>query len=188
MDDENAPLDDCDKINLNPALGKEEIYQNLLANAAGHGLSVHHELCASDTPWGAYVRLREECVQDFLTAYWSDVRDEISVAIPGRLAPKLLLVAPESRLSLQYHHRRREYWRVLAGPVKIVLGADGSSLKEQVYEKGDLVKIPCTYWHRIAGLTGWSVIAELWEHIDPENPSDEDDIIRVEDDFNRKTG
>jgi mannose-6-phosphate isomerase len=29
------------------------------------------------------------------------------------------------------------------------------------------------------------LIAEIWQHTDSENPSDEDDIIRVSDDFGR---
>jgi hypothetical protein len=29
------------------------------------------------------------------------------------------------------------------------------------------------------------LVAEIWQHTDPENPSDEDDIVRVSDDFGR---
>jgi mannose-6-phosphate isomerase len=29
------------------------------------------------------------------------------------------------------------------------------------------------------------MIAEIWQHTDPENPSDENDIVRLQDDFGR---
>ena len=39
--------------------------------------------------------------------------------------------------------------------------------------------------HRLIGLDGWGIVAEIWRHTDAENPSDEDDIVRVQDDFGR---
>jgi hypothetical protein len=35
------------------------------------------------------------------------------------------------------------------------------------------------------GLNEWGVLAEIWQHINPAHPSDEDDIVRVQDDFGR---
>lgn len=39
--------------------------------------------------------------------------------------------------------------------------------------------------HRLVGLNDWGMVAEIWQHIDANNPSDENDIIRVQDDFGR---
>ncbi|RYG21642.1 MAG: phosphoheptose isomerase, partial [Chitinophagaceae bacterium] len=39
--------------------------------------------------------------------------------------------------------------------------------------------------HRLIGLDDWGVVAEIWQHTDAENPSDESDIVRVQDDFGR---
>jgi hypothetical protein len=39
--------------------------------------------------------------------------------------------------------------------------------------------------HRLIGLSGWGKVAEIWQHTEPDNPSDEDDIIRLQDDFGR---
>jgi hypothetical protein len=39
--------------------------------------------------------------------------------------------------------------------------------------------------HRLVGLDVQGVIAEIWQHTDANHPSDEDDIIRVQDDFGR---
>jgi hypothetical protein len=38
----------------------------------------------------------------------------------------------------------------------------------------------------LIGLEGWGVVAEFWQHTDPDYPSDEDDIVRVQDDYSRK--
>jgi hypothetical protein len=40
--------------------------------------------------------------------------------------------------------------------------------------------------HRLIGLESWGVVAEFWQHTDPDYPSDEDDIVRVQDDYSRK--
>ncbi len=40
--------------------------------------------------------------------------------------------------------------------------------------------------HRLVGLEGYGFVAEIWQHVDPENPSDEDDIVRLQDDYKRK--
>lgn len=175
-------------LNMDNSVQRTFLYERLLAELRGFGLEPDPRLSAPVTPWGAYIHLKEASLPGFINAYWFDDKDVHKPASGQRLEPKILLVAPGSRLSLQYHHRRQEHWRVLAGPVKIIVGEDGASVVETVFNMGDRVIIPCGYWHRIAGLNGWSVIAELWEHMDPENPSDEDDIVRVEDDFSRKTG
>jgi mannose-6-phosphate isomerase len=39
--------------------------------------------------------------------------------------------------------------------------------------------------HRLVGVEEWGIIAEIWQHTDIKNPSNEDDIVRVQDDFGR---
>ena len=39
--------------------------------------------------------------------------------------------------------------------------------------------------HRLVGLDGWGMVSEIWQHTDAANPSDESDIVRVQDDFGR---
>jgi hypothetical protein len=39
--------------------------------------------------------------------------------------------------------------------------------------------------HRLVGLSEWGMLAEIWQHTDAQNPSDENDIVRVQDDFGR---
>ena len=40
--------------------------------------------------------------------------------------------------------------------------------------------------HRLIGTQGWGVVAEIWMHTDPNHPSDEADIVRLQDDYSRK--
>ena len=48
------------------------------------------------------------------------------------------------------------------------------------------IKIKKKERHRIVGLDDYALVAEIWIHTDKENPSNEEDIVRVQDDFDRK--
>ncbi len=39
--------------------------------------------------------------------------------------------------------------------------------------------------HRLIGLDKYAVIAEIWQHIDTKNSSDQEDIVRIKDNFRR---
>jgi len=54
-------------------------------------------------------------------------------------------------------------------------------------EPGDSVELKQGERHRLIGLDQWGIVAEIWRHTDIENPSDEDDIVRLQDDFGRKS-
>tara|TARA_B100000795_G_scaffold265733_1_gene247955 strand:- start:90 stop:260 length:171 start_codon:yes stop_codon:yes gene_type:complete len=55
----------------------------------------------------------------------------------------------------------------------------------KVYNEGDQIVLQQGERHRLIGLDDYSVVAEIWQHTDANHPSDEDDIIRVQDDFGR---
>ena len=101
------------------------------------------------------------------------------------LSPKILVVQPEKRLSWQYHHRRSEYWKVIQGEVGVVTSKNDQQKPVQTVEKGDQIRIQQGERHRLIGLNDWGMVAEIWEHTDPSNPSNESDIVRLEDDFGR---
>lgn len=164
---------------------KALLYTRTQAEARGFQLEIVEEHSSADKPWGAYLRIAESSLPAFYKAYWQGV-DVPELREGLRLDPKILIVQPGARLSLQYHHRRGEHWRVLDGPVKIVTGADGATLTEKVAQPGEVVRIPQGQWHRLVGTDGvWGRIAEIWEHTDANAPSGEDDIVRVQDDYGR---
>ena len=52
-------------------------------------------------------------------------------------------------------------------------------------KKGESIRLKQSERHRLVGLNDWGVLAEIWQHTDADNPSDEGDIVRVRDDFGR---
>ncbi len=135
-------------------------------------------------PWGGYFVIDESQSADFIRTFFPHLS-------PGdfkgfrKLSPKILLVAPEKRLSWQYHHRRSEIWKVVGGKVAIAVSDTDAEKPARHAEKGQVIELEKEERHRLIGTDRWGVIAEIWRHTDPENPSDEDDIVRVQDDFGR---
>ena len=56
----------------------------------------------------------------------------------------------------------------------------------KVFKEGDEIVLKQCERHRLRGLDDYSVVAEIWQHTDPNNPTDEEDIIRLQDDFGRQ--
>ena len=139
-----------------------------------------------DRPWGGFFVLDENQSQTFADIYF-DGLDVEPLRIGGKLSPKILLVKPGARLSWQYHHRRAETWRVVEGPVGIVRSDTDEEGELVSFEAGETVVLQKGERHRLIGLENWGVVAEFWQHTDPEHPSDEDDIVRVQDDYKRST-
>ena len=138
-----------------------------------------------ERPWGGFYVLDENQAQEFADIYFEGL-DVGPLRIAGKLSPKILLVKPEARLSWQYHHRRAETWRVVEGPVGIVRSATDEEGELISYKAGETIVLEKGERHRLIGLENWGVVAEFWQHTDPDHPSDEDDIVRVQDDYARK--
>ena len=54
-----------------------------------------------------------------------------------------------------------------------------------ILEKNDQIKLIQGERHRLIGLDDYAVISEIWQHTDPNYPSDENDIVRLSDDYGR---
>ena len=96
-----------------------------------------------------------------------------------------MVVAPEKRLSWQYHHRRAEIWKLIGGIAGVVISNTDEQKEPQQLNIGDIIQLKQGERHRLIGLSGWGIVAEIWRHTDPSNPSDEEDIVRLQDDFGR---
>ena len=55
----------------------------------------------------------------------------------------------------------------------------------KVYKEGDQIILKQGERHRLVGLEDLGIVAEIWQHTDKNQPSDEEDIIRIQDDFGR---
>lgn len=138
----------------------------------------------SGRPWGGFFVIEESSLQTFLELFFPDLKlDEKNK--DAVLSPKILLVEPGKRLSWQYHDRRSEYWTIAIGKVGVMVSDDNQQKPIHELTGGDLVSIGQRQRHRLVGLDEWGIVAEIWEHTDPENPSDEEDIVRLDDDFGR---
>jgi mannose-6-phosphate isomerase-like protein (cupin superfamily) len=163
------------------ARDRELRFARLLAEARGFGLEVRE--VDSTRPWGGYVRFSRSSLAGVVAAYWQGVHVKHADL---DLDAKILLVAPGQRLSLQSHEKRAELWRVLEGPVTIPMGCCEEALEERLVRPVEAVRIPCGWLHRAAAPErNWGIIAELWQHEDPADPSDESDIVRHADDYGR---
>ena len=135
-------------------------------------------------PWGGFLVINEEEAQAFSNKFFDGI-DLETLRIEGKLSPKILIVKPKARLSWQYHHRRAEIWQVFRGTVGIVRSNDDTEGDLMEFEEGAQVKLAQGERHRLIGLTDYGIVAEIWQHTS-DVPSDESDIVRVQDDFNRK--
>ena len=95
------------------------------------------------------------------------------------------MVKSKSRLSWQYHFRREEIWRVHKGTVGVIVSDTDCENEMIKLRQGDQIKLKKEQRHRLIGLDDWAVIAEIWQHTEKDNPSDEDDIVRINDDYGR---
>lgn len=135
-------------------------------------------------PWGGFFVIKESQAQQFADEFFEglDIQD---LKISGKLSPKILIVAPNKRLSWQYHHRRAEIWRVIQGKVGVATSPNDEEDQLNTLKVGDYIRLSQGERHRLIGLEDYGVVAEIWQHTDAAQPSDEDDIIRVQDDFGR---
>lgn len=88
---------------------------------------------------------------------------------------KLIYVNQNSRLSLQYHNKRSEFWKVIKGTAMVEL--DGRTI---IMTEGETLTIPRQAKHRVGALDSGCVILEI-----AYGKFDESDIVRLEDDYKR---
>ena len=90
---------------------------------------------------------------------------------------KRLSVSAHSRLSLQTHAHRSEYWMVVSGVATCTVGR-----REVVLEVGDSLYVPRGAVHRVANHSPDGLVlveVQLGHYLG------EDDIVRLEDDYGR---
>lgn len=167
---------------LNNPNDKSAIFQEVEA----YILSKGYEIVAKDysRPWGGFYVLAEEQAARFAEEFFPELSFE-QIQITQKLSPKFLLVAPNQRLSWQYHFRRAEIWKVVSGPVAVAISATDEQPDPGIYQDGDFIKLDIGQRHRLIGLANWGLVAEIWQHTDVNHPSDEADIVRLQDDFGR---
>lgn len=88
---------------------------------------------------------------------------------------KIINVQPNEELSLQYHNKRDEFWKIISGKALIIIGEETKQGNE-----GDEFYIPKQAKHRIKTEQSPAKILEI-----SFGQFDENDIVRLEDKYNR---
>jgi mannose-6-phosphate isomerase-like protein (cupin superfamily) len=138
-------------------------------------------------PWGAYYRIADDQTDRFLAEFFPGLSSfEAKLGRKDvKLSPKIMVVYPGQRLSWQYHNRRAERWRFLTTGDYYRSHSDKPG-ELHTAEAGDVVQFDNGERHRLcADGTGYTLVAEIWQHADPKHPSDEADIVRLHDDYKR---
>lgn len=169
-------------LNFAAETPKDEIFEKIADYLKERELKVASQ--DSSRPWGGFFVLEEGEARKFIALYFPQLTPE-ELSISGKLSPKILVVAPNKRLSWQYHHRRAEIWKLIGGVAGVIISDTDEEKEKTELKIGDIIQLKQGERHRLIGLDGWGVVAEIWRHTDAENPSDEDDIVRVQDDFGR---
>src|SRR6476620_7284010 len=130
-------------------------------------------------PWGGMYRLSDEDAGQFIHDFFPGLTlHEARLGRPDvRLSPKFLLIAPGSRLSWQYHTRRAERWHFLTGGTYTTSKTDVQPDPTDA-PAGSIVQLGTTIRHRVSAPTDteYVLVAEVWQHTEPAQLSDEDDI------------
>ena len=115
----------------------------------------------TEKPWGAYWRISDRQVGQFIILFFPSVEDSLAET-KQNLSPKFLLVAPGERLSWQYHNRRMEKWVVVCGEVGVVTSNNDEENLEIIMGTNDAIDLKEGLRHRLNGKDGWGLVAEIW--------------------------
>lgn len=160
VDDLDAAVQAVDKINtLDRRACRDNVEQRFTCQRMAHEyVGVYHKILENREnyrPWGHYKNLLE--------------RNDYKI--------KELVIDPGERLSLQKHQRRAEHWTVVSGEALVTVGE-----KEILLKPGKSVDIPRGAVHRIMnpGLIQLVIVeVQMGDYFG------EDDIIRLQDDYDR---
>jgi mannose-6-phosphate isomerase len=167
---------------MNSDQQKLDIFKETRETLENQGFKIINE--DQTRPWGGFFVIAEEQAQKFADKYFDGTAiDELKIG--GKLSPKVLIVGPDKRLSWQYHHRRAELWQVIKGVVGVITSPTDEEGELKTYSPGDRIVLKQGGRHRLVGIKEWGTVAEIWQHTDASNPSDESDIVRVQDDYGR---
>ena len=163
--------------------GKEQVFKKVASILTDANFTIVDK--DESRPWGGFFVIDESQAVQFAKHFFPE-ENLNEIKITDKLSPKILIVAPHKRLSWQYHHRRAEIWKCISEQVSVATSDTDEQKHLHLLKKGDIIKLPTGKRHRLIGMEEWGVVAEIWQHTIESDPSDEDDIIRLQDDYNRK--
>lgn len=169
-------------LNIPDNLDKNAVFEQITTALKKEKFTIEKQ--DETRPWGGFFVIDESQASAFAAKFFPHL-DMETIKITNKLSPKILVVAPNKRLSWQYHFRRAEIWKILSGVVGVKTSATDEEGETKKLSPDTFIQMDKGERHRLIGLESWGIVAEIWQHTDPENPSDEDDIVRLQDDFGR---
>jgi mannose-6-phosphate isomerase-like protein (cupin superfamily) len=167
---------------LSATTDKADVFAQIQTFLDGHGFTVISK--DHTRPWGGFFVLDETQAPAFIQKFFSHLSLKDFEGFE-KLSPKILVVGPNKRLSWQYHHRRAEIWKLIGGVAGVIISDTDEQTELQTLSIGEVINLRQGERHRLVGTNGWGIVAEIWQHTDAMQPSDEDDIVRLQDDFGR---
>jgi mannose-1-phosphate guanylyltransferase / mannose-6-phosphate isomerase len=156
-------LEDCLVVETADALliskkGETQKVKDIVGSLKADARPEADEHLTSKRPWGSYSVLEEG----------------------PRYKIKRIVVKPSAKLSLQMHYHRSEHWIVVKGTAKVTIGD-----KESILHEDESIYVPKSNFHRLEN--PGKVPLEIIEVQSGEYVG-EDDIVRTEDTYGRKSG
>src|SRR6478736_10289068 len=146
-------------IRLSEQTPKQEVFkeiENYLSTQKLHIASKDFE-----RPWGGFFVLDESQAEQFGKLFFPDLKIA-DLKISGKLSPKILVVQPGKRLSWQYHYRRAEIWKLVAGSAGIATSLTDEEGPVKPMALQEAVRLKQGERHRLVGLNNWGIVAEIW--------------------------
>ncbi|HWV71953.1 MAG TPA: hypothetical protein VN040_09570 [Pseudosphingobacterium sp.] len=129
-------------------------------------------------PWGGSLLNDESQSMEFANIYFKNWSQKIQQSsLPVR--PNILVLAPQQAIAWQYHLRRIELWQVLVGEGGVVISDNDEESELLVKQPNELIELNSGKRHCLVGLKDWTVIAQIWYHLDVEQPSDDMDVVKL---------
>ncbi len=167
-------------LNFDKQLAKELVFLKVEDFLISNGFKI--VTIDKTRPWGGYFVIEESQAPFFEKFFFQELSKSNGL---GKLSPKLLIVESGKKLSWQYHYRRAELWKFIGGTAGVKRSNNDEEGELEIKKLNDIIFLKQGERHRLVGLSSWGIIAEMWQHTDLNNPSDEDDIIRLQDDYGR---
>lgn len=171
------------EFGFTPETPKEKVFERIRMYLGELAINIASD--DSERPWGGFFVIDEASTDNFIRTFFPNYDVEKIKQFGSKLSPKILIVGPEEELSWQYHDRRAELWKCVDGPVGYRRSANDTQSDVIELGRGQIVQFNPSERHRLVGRGTWGIVAEFWQHTDPENPSDEEDIVRLDDKYGR---
>ena len=140
-------------LNIPSTLDKSAVFEQIAAALKKENFTVIKQ--DETRPWGGFFVIDESQAAAFAEKFFPHLGMD-AIRITNKLSPKILVVAPNKRLSWQFHHRRAEIWKILSGVVGVKTSLTDEEGDIQELQPGTFIQMDKGERHRLIGLDSWS--------------------------------